>query len=225
MHLLLIVSAIKEELQELEFFHKKYFTLDNKKYEILVFPLGIGKLNAIISLFKWYFEVYKLHYKNVQSIEILFLGSCGSYTRMYKDFVYSNIFVNVDYAILNNKAKLLQEVCGEIQTHIGMFADHLLKQFNWQFGIINSTDSITLSKVDINSFKDKCHLHPFPFFENLEVYGVAKFCNEFNISFTCFLCVTNVINKRGSINWQKNYKVLSKKMNEIIKNYLISILD
>lgn len=226
MNLLVIVSAIKEELQDLEFLNQKLIRLNQHKYKILLFPLGIGKLNAISSLYKWYYETYKINYKDIKTIEILFLGSCGSYLEDYQNhFIYSNFFTNYDYATLTHKAKALPDISKELQTDIGIIAGDLIKQYSWDFGIINTTDSITLTKVEITNLKEKFHKKHNYFYENLEVYGIAKFCKEFNLPFTSFLCVTNVVNEMGSENWQKNFRDLSKKMNEVLKNYFLYILD
>lgn len=225
MNVLLIVSAIKEELQDLEFLNKKNIVINDKNYEIMVFPLGIGKLNSIFTLLVWYYENYKVNYRDVQSIEILFVGSCGSYLENYKnDFIYSNIFTNYDFAVLTDKAKSLPDISTKIQTNTGAVANAILKLYDWDFGIVNSTDSITLTKVDITNFMLK-HDDNTYIYENLEVYGVAKFCKELLIPFTSFLCITNVVDEMGSENWKKNYRYLSKKMNEILKNYFLSILD
>jgi len=228
MNLLLITSAIKEELQGLEDLNSKQFTFQKEKYKIILLPLGVGKLNALYNLMYWYYEVFKNDYKHHTLKEIIFLGSCGSYDFLFKqDFVFSNKFIHYDYATLIQKSKYLEEISKFIQTNQGIITKEILNQYNWEEGIINSTDSITLTKIDKDLWVqlDKEKYKNYPIFENLEVYAIAKFCEFYKIPFTSFLSVTNYVYENGSLEWQNRYKDLSKKLNNNLKKYFNSILE
>lgn len=217
MDIVLITSAIKEELVDLEFLDKKII----KKRKFYLYPLGIGKLNSIFNLAELFFkEFYK------KNIEIIFLGSCGSYSSVKNDFVFSNLFINYDYGVITKKSKSLNSISSIVETDIGNLSKNFINYYDFQKSIVNSTDSITLTKV---SEKKIFELEPtlktlnLPVVENLEVYSIGKFCKNYQIPFTSFLAITNRVGKKASIEWERNYKVLGKKLNEILKKYIESI--
>ena len=223
MDLVLITSAIEEELIELETFNHQELKLDKNIYKIILLPLGIGKLNALYNLMNWYYN----HLRNDSLKEIIFLGSCGSYDLDYKkDFIASCDFINYDYASLTSTSKTLLEVSKRIKTEQGEVAKSIIHLYQWEFGIVNSTDSITLKKIDKNILLKKINnLSTSNVYENLETYGIALFCSKIKIPFTAFLSITNAVYENGSEEWLKNYRTMAKKMNLMIKNYLKGILD
>lgn len=216
MDIVLITSAIKEELVDLEFLDKKVI----KKRKFYLYPLGIGKINAMFSLSELFFkEFYK------KNIEIIFLGSCGSYSSISNDFVFSNLFINYDYGVITKKSKSLNSISSLVETGIGNLSKDFINFYNFQKSIVNSTDSITLTKVSekkIFELDPKLKKFNLPFVENLEVYSIGKFCENYQIPFTSFLAITNRVGKKASIEWEKNYKILSKKLNKILKKYIES---
>lgn len=222
MDLLLITSAIEEELIELEDLNHREIKLGKNIYKIILLPLGIGKLNALYNLMNW----YNNHRKDTLK-EIIFLGSCGSYDLDYKqDFIASCNFINYDYASLTNQSKSLPEVSKLIKTEQGEVAKSIAHLYHWEFGIVNSTDSITLKKIDKNLLLKKINNHSIGnVYENLEAYGIALFCSKIKIPFTAFLSITNAVYENGSEEWLKNYQSMAKKLNLMIKNYLKGILD
>ncbi len=221
MDLLLITSAIEEELTELEDLNHKKIILDKNIYKIILLPLGIGKLNALYNLMNWY-----NNHRNDNLKEIIFLGSCGSYDLDYqKDFIASCEFINYDYASLTNTSKTLLEVSKRIKTEQGDVAKSIVHLYRWEFGIVNSTDSITLKKIDKNILKKINNDSFLNVYENLETYGIALFCSKIKIPFTAFLSITNAVYENGSDEWLKSYRTMAKKLNLKIKNYLKGILD
>ncbi|GIX42801.1 MAG: hypothetical protein KatS3mg129_2534 [Leptospiraceae bacterium] len=229
MNLILITSAIKEELIDLENWNEFEFSLNDELYKILIFPIGIGKLNALYNLMYWFYNTYHKKYKKYHLKEILFLGSCGSYNINYKEnIIYSNKYMNIDFASIINKAKILEDISKVMETTQGFFAKCIINHYKWQTGIVNSTDSVTLTQISEIWIKNQ-----FPelkevkenIFENLEVYGIAKFCIQHQIAFTSFLTITNAVYENGSIEWQKNYRKRAKNLNKKIKKYFQSILE
>ncbi len=215
MKIVLITSAIKEELIGLESIDKKKF----RSFRFYLNPLGIGKINAVMNLYKIY---YKKFYK--KKLEIIFLGSCGSYKKISDLFIYSNLFVNYDYASLLKKAKPLESISSLIKTNIGDFLSNFLSYNTFlPKAIVNTTDSITLTSLSedyfykLNPDLEKLNL---PVVENLELYSIAKFCLIHEIPFTALLSITNRVGKNGSKEWEKNYQTLSIQLTNLLKNYL-----
>ncbi|MCS7204656.1 MAG: hypothetical protein NZ853_03065 [Leptospiraceae bacterium] len=223
MNLLLIGSAVLEEIEDLLFLHQKTFLLTNKKYKILIQPFGIGKLNSMFSLISLLNQEGRFFYED---IEVLFLGSCGSYERHYPEFVVANQFVNLDYAILHKKAKFFSEVSGLIQTKRGEVAKEIILLYPlFEEALINTTDSVTLTEVPLDRFWKFLPQSHASIYENLEAYGLAKVCFEQAIPFTSFLAVTNYVHEGGSRQWALNYQNMSKKLNDFIKKFFIKILE
>ncbi len=224
MNLLLILSAIPEEQKGLEKWNQKQIQLWGQSNLIILLPIGIGKLNALWNLSRWYYEVYKLKFNNY-NMEILFIGSCGIYKQKYnEEIIYSNQFINYDYPSIYSKSKFFPVISGMITTHIGSFAKNLINYYQWNGGIVNTTDSVTLTRILDKKFYNIIDKKNIDLYENLEVYGIAKFALEVNVPFTAILGVTNTINKKSSEQWEKNYKKIAKKLNGLLENYFNSIL-
>ncbi len=219
MNSLLIISAIKQELVNLQELHNQ--KIGDKI--VFILNVGIGKINSILSLGEWYYNFFKKKYYK-SNLEIIFTGSCGSYHKIYPEFIYSNNFINYDINSLYKKSKSIEEVSGIIQTQRGDLAGLILKSNPMEEGIINTTDSITLKEIDSQLFFHlQQELHSIKIYENLECYGIAKFCDFYKISFTAFLSVTNYVSENGSKEWKNNYKKLAKKLNSFLKNSLYSL--
>ncbi|MFN3604007.1 MAG: hypothetical protein ACK4UJ_04785 [Leptonema sp. (in: bacteria)] len=218
MKIVLITSAIQEELSGLEKINQKKI----KNYKFYLYSLGIGKINALLKLI----EIFnKKFYK--ENLEIIFLGSGGSYGALVHPFIYSNLFINYDLGSLKNKSKNLESISYLIKTNMGSISKGFIKKNPEMLqGIVNSTDSITLSPITkMHFYKINPNLKELkiPIVENLELYGIAKFCMIYNIPLSAFLSITNKVGKTASEDWKKNYKTLAVKFNKLLKNYLESI--
>lgn len=223
MKYLLLTSAIPEELQGLEFLQDRIFSWNGTSLKVSLLPLGIGSVECVVKLSAWLLQNRHLMDKD---LEIVFIGSCGSYDENYPEFLYSRKFLQVDITVLEEQAKYIGKKELEI-TRTGSFSRALVEYLKLPAGIINTTNSVTVRKVETGRFFDFIDI-PWKnekIYENLEVYGIARFCNHFRLPFTAIFSVTNHVYEKGSVEWKENYMYLSKKLNGFIKKHFEEILD
>ena len=59
-----------------------------------------------------------------------------------------------------------------------------------------------------------------PVMENLEVFGMARFCEIHKIDFTAFLAVTNTVGPGGSEEWSRHYRSMAETLQEKVRPVL-----
>ncbi|MBL0956535.1 MAG: phosphorylase [Leptospira sp.] len=157
--------------------------------------MGIGNLEQAVQLFAYLNQ-------NPQIQNIVFLGSCG---------VYSWSETKPNTIVSPNS------VCSwELGASLGFTKQlpHTPQSFPLQpdpmfaSGICNAPTCITLHTMDSPPEENWKTLS----FENLELFGLTKVANKFNIPVTAYLAVTNTVGPQGSIEWANHWRELSNQL-------------
>ena len=197
--MLLVCSAWDEE--------NKYLTESLSKKDSMIKSLGIGYINAILSLQEIDLNL-KTQGKKLE--EIIFIGTCGYFPNgsdlMQEilevdstEILHLGTVQNNSY-LLDNTAELIKSAKQPESVKV-----HCLSTLE-----ISHNDKLadTINKYyrEKNSLSDNDIL-----VENLEVYGVAAFAKQRGIKWRAYLGTTNKVSQNGHQEWQENHVQVSKK--------------
>ena len=175
---------------------------------------GVGALNSI-------FYIYEYLRRNPEIKSILFCGSCGLYPGSIHapgEIVYSDHFFYEEIASHRGIVKVPNLIKKEIQTNTPEYLRHILTAQRIKSGKTNSTNSITITELDVierNYFASKNVS-----FENMESFGIAFLTEKHSIPFTALFSITNLVGKNGSIDWQKNWRKCSDRLQTLLLEIL-----
>lgn len=170
-----------------------------------VVSLGIGNLDAGLGLFQY----LSLH-PNITSL--IFLGSCGAYQ-------WSDVKINSIVQVRSVSSWEVLSTFGDAKQTPNQKEIYTLQPLNDQLRDVwcNAPSSITLldlSLTQVSEWKDIS-------VENLELYGVTKVAQMFDVQTHALLAVTNAVGKEGSLDWQKNWRELSNTLQTYISSTFI----
>lgn len=218
-HHLLVVSAIKAELIELQNSLKKLpnLTIGSKQLNIQTKMCGVGNIESALFL---------SNYLNKNEVdEIIFIGSAGAYNPnadlVGKNCLSSN-FHQLDTSVLLGKSKIPEIMLSKISSELGLVANVCRDTYLFEMGLdVNSTNSITLFELT----KDICDSNYYASvqLENLETFGLAVVAKKKLLPLTSLLAITNMVNIDGSKEWLKNYKEMGRQLNIDFLNVLKSL--
>ena len=192
--MILVCSAWEEET--------KYLDLCQDKLKIV--QLGIGYLQAALNLQRFIFKRGKvesplLSDKYIPQIEkIYFIGTAG---------LISEADINWDMPVFSvNKVSLSLPLSLKKQAYVPKaYPEFSLKVAN----DLNVADC--LSSLEITSSSElSSEIEYRTLLENMELYGVAQVAEEFNITCSALLGVTNRTNASAHQDWISNHKRVSK---------------
>lgn len=189
--------------------------------------LGIGSVAAAIAL-----QARLLDRDRPRITEVLFVGSAGVYaadqpagqgasgSRSF--FGRSESFCKRDLAVLENRASVPGPLEGEVLrggAARGQILGRMISHADLAVmpdGLTNSTDSITLVTPVDRSGMD------FPDYENLEGYGVARVCWQYDLPYAAVFALTNHVGPEGSAQWRANFRSMSIELQALIASALFA---
>lgn len=204
----LFCSAISDELDRFQ---------SSQKWN--AFLCGIGNLEAALSLQKFLLEK-KIQGQTLPS-QIVFLGSAGVYPWLHPSFWkgrfgYSYEFQNQEIAKIEKRIRIPEIVSDSFE---------FVSQFQFQAveeilpSKTNGTGSVTIETVSGKSLE---FLRTNDLgFENMECFGLARVCEEFNIPFCAFFALTNTVGPTGSEEWKQNYRRESIRLQEFLLSFFL----
>ncbi|TGL99741.1 phosphorylase [Leptospira jelokensis] len=160
-------------------------------------PMGIGNLEQAIQV-----SSYLLQNPDVE--QIVFLGSCGVYP-------WSSYPMGAIVSPKEVHSKEISDLFGlgkQLPTNPPF---HSLKSDpSFSETICNAPTTITLQEIDAEKKKIWEHFQV----ENLELFGLTKVAERFQIPVTAYLVITNVVGPNGSAQWQTNWREASNQLQE-----------
>ncbi|EMJ96101.1 hypothetical protein [Leptospira alstonii] len=204
----LICSAIEEESD-----------LISKDGKFAVSVCGIGNLQAGLRLQS--FLLNRISKDLTLPSNILFIGSAGVYPWMHPSF-WKNRF-GFSFQFEN------QEL-GKIERRIRVpeiVPDSFVFPHSFEFESVeeilvsktNATGSITIENVSGKALE---YLRDHDLgFENMECFGLAKVCHDFQIPLYSFFALTNTVGPSGSEEWRSNYKKESARLQEFLLSFFL----
>lgn len=203
MEKILFLGAAESEVSLLAHSFSENSIIDGIEYHALT--CGIGNLNAALFL-------QELLLKEKFN-EIIFIGTAGSYKAVDDELIFSSDFIQIEILCLQGEGKKPEGMNDEILSRPGPLGEKIAKSLNLSRKTVNAPNCITLKKIDAFDFSA---------FENLEVYGLALVCESHKVFFSAVMPVTNLVSEMGSIQWGKNHKIMSTKLQnsvlEILRN-------
>ncbi len=179
----LVCSAIDGEID---------LITNSKKFEY-VKSLGIGNLEAALSL-----QVVLSKNPSIQNV--VFFGSCGVYpwaNHQTGDMVSAGRTYHLELSASLGQSKQIQN--GK------SFIDFERPNLKFKPALNNAPTTLTLKDLDSPPSKEWQEIDV----ENLELYGVARVCEIFQLSLSAHMIITNIVGSLGSASWQKNWRNFS----------------
>lgn len=185
-----------------------------KKYKNLnVLKTGVGAFDTMYNLQK-----VLIRFKNFRSI--VFLGSAGAYPHSnlkIGEIVYSNSFTYREIGEFRKLIKVPKIINRNILTELEPHVEPLTKKFKEV--VTNSTNYITLEDIPL----DEC----IDFYydvgvENMEGFPIAYIASKFNLPFTAFYGVTNMVGSKGSDDWVRNWREASNHLQREVLSYFLT---
>lgn len=190
----IILVANKNELS---------FTSDNKA--ILIYEIGVGKVNALLSLATLYEEIKRLGINPV----LLNVGTVGCTRFPIGHVLYPSYYAQgdayTDGFFLENTLFLQGQ--GTIQSIA-------LDEFNYEDALLTSDRFI---HIDSAFYDDIKHLNPLAF--DMEAYALAHFCFLKNLSFHSIKIVSD--NCDGTVkDWESILSEISGRLGTILDQFM-----
>lgn len=189
--------------------------------------LGIGSVAAAIAL-----QARLLDCDRPRITEVLFVGSAGVYAADQSAgpeaggsrgfFGRSESFCKRDLAVLENRASVPGPLEGEVLrggAARGRILGRLLTHARlaaMPTGLTNSTDSITLVTPPGNGSA------AVPDYENLEGYGIARVCWQYDLPYAAVFALTNHVGPEGSAQWRANFRSMSTELQALVASVLFA---
>lgn len=163
-------------------------------------PMGIGNLEQAIQVSNYLFQ-------NPDVKQIVFLGSCGVYP--WSPFPMGTIVSpkEVHCKEISDLFGLGKQLPTNPPFHF-LKSDPYFTQTN-----CNAPATITLQTFSEGFQNVWEHFQV----ENLELFGLTKVAERFQIPVTAYLVITNVVGPNGSMEWQTNWREAS---NQLQKSFL-----
>jgi nucleoside phosphorylase len=153
--------------------------------------LGIGFLEAAINLET---IVNKKKYQ-----KIIFIGTAGSYSKNY----------SIGDSVSVSETRLLLRKDAHIPKPYPIYKLELID---------NLKSAICFSSLDISLNQSLCHANDSV--ENMELYGVAKIADKYQISCSAILGITNYANANAHQDWLSNNEKVSIQTCHIANNFI-----
>ncbi|AOP34031.1 phosphorylase [Leptospira tipperaryensis] len=204
----LLCSAISEELDQFQ---------DSGKWN--TFLCGIGNLEAGLNLQRLLLQ--KQNKGLTLPSQIVFLGSAGVYPWLHANFWkgrlgYSYEFQNQELAKIEKRIRI-PEIVPDSYEFASPFQLSAVEEI--LTSRTNGTGSISIETVSGRSleFLRENDLG----FENMECWGLARVCEEFQIPFCAFFALTNSVGPSGSEEWRHNYRRESTRLQDFLLSFFL----
>ncbi|MBM9501757.1 phosphorylase [Leptospira sp. 201903071] len=204
----LLCSAIPEELDRFQ---------DSGKWN--TFLCGIGNLEAALNLQKLLLQ--KRNKGLTLPSQIVFIGSAGVYPWLHPSFWkerfgYSFEFQNQEIAKIEKRIRI-PEIVPDSFEFTSPFQFSAVEEI--LVSKTNGTGSVTIETVSGKSL-EFLRINDLGL-ENMECFGLARVCEEFQISFCAFFALTNTVGPSGSAEWKQNYRKESTRLQEFLLSFLL----
>ena len=224
--MLLIVGAFPPETELLE---------DLNGSGVAIQSAGIGPVEALLGL-----EALVMEFA---PDEIVFLGSCGQYKGAASvSYVSGELFTFLDPASLLGRSRMVPAMRKYAAPKPGEFGKLCTSQPDFTPAIVNTTLSLSLedhalslplleqaiegleagilANPELAAWKQQKSEISVPVMENLEVFGMARFCEIHKIGFTALMAVTNQVGPEGSAHWAQNFKAMGLELQQKVRPLL-----
>lgn len=221
--MLLIVGAFPPETELLE---------DLVGPGLVVQSAGIGPVDAILGL-----EALVTEFA---PDEVIFLGSCGQYRGSPEcHFIQGQLFTYLDPASILGRSRMVPAMRKYSMPRPGEFATLCMESGEFTPAIVNTTMSLSLeahgmsyslleqaiegleslSSTDakMTPWIGSRERGSLSVTENLEVFGMARFCEIHKIGFSSLMAVTNQVGPDGSAQWARNYRSMGRQLQEKVR--------
>lgn len=215
----------------------KYLSKDSRfKHSVQVETLGVGYLNAALRI-RQIIERFREENHSVNYQRIIFLGTAGLYS--LRNSLQIGDCVSVDATKLLHLGSFLGLAYTPNDTKHDLCSMPSLKSregalcVNPDGDIVMSDQDFTLSKnfkkafcmcsLEITKSKELSetiaeHYKNHNLVENMELYGVAKVCSDYQIPWNAFLGITNLTHENAHQQWQANHEQVSEELcNQFLK--------
>ncbi|HBS06674.1 MAG TPA: hypothetical protein DEA96_17025 [Leptospiraceae bacterium] len=224
--MLLIMGAFPPETELLE---------DLNGAGVAVQSAGIGPVEALLGL-----EAMTTEFA---PDEVLFLGSCGQYQGSDPvSYISGGFYTFLEPASLLGRSRMVPGMRKYSAPSPGEFGRLCMEQEDFVPAIINTTMSLSLESHALSlslleqaiegleaGTSAAAHLTQWkrwqasenrPVMENLEVFGMARFCEIHKIGFTSLMAVTNLVGPEGSASWAENFRPMGRALQEKVRPLL-----
>lgn len=178
-----------------------------------VYNTGVGIHDSLFNLQRYLGKTDKIK-------SIIFLGSAGAYPHSkytIGDMVCSNKFLYRDLAEIKQMCKIPDVVTKHILTRIDKKTQSLIEELGFPNTITNSMNYVTL--IDLTQEELVEYLFDVGA-ENMEAFSLAYVANRFNLPFTAFYYITNIVGANGSLDWAQNWREGSNILQKRIIKYI-----
>ncbi len=178
-----------------------------------VYNTGVGIHDSSFALHRYLGNTDKIK-------SIIFLGSAGAYKHSgytIGDMVCSNKFLYRDLAEIRQMAKIPEVVTKHVLTKIDKKTQAMIDELGFPSTITNSMNYVTL--IDLTSEELVEYLFDVGV-ENMEAFSLAYVANRFNLAFTAFFYITNMVGANGSLDWSRNWREGSNILQKRIIKYI-----
>lgn len=178
-----------------------------------VYNTGVGTHDSLFNLQRYLGKTDKIK-------SIIFLGSAGAYPHSrytIGDMVCSHKFLYRDLAEIKQMCKIPDVVTKHILTRVDKRTQAMIDELGFPSIITNSMNYVTL--IDLTQEELVEYLFDVGV-ENMEAFNLAYVANRFNLPFTAFYYITNIVGANGSLDWARNWRDGSNILQKRIIKYL-----
>lgn len=206
-----VVSAFDKEIEPLvELFTAKSIAKERwiaEKDNVLLATVGVGYHEAAVQL-------NALLQENSEIKDVLFTGSAG---------IYADIdSINIGDACACKETILFDAAAesGSSAYALSLKSDPLNATLTWNRDLYHAKVATGLSMTKNDQLASKIATNRGVELENMELYGIARMCEERSIPWNAAIGVTNQVGSQGHIQWRNNFKEVARKCCHLVHNYL-----
>ncbi|TGK13812.1 phosphorylase [Leptospira fletcheri] len=183
--------------------------------DLKTLEVGVGNLNAALRL-----QSYLLRNPEPVPKAILFLGSAGVYPWIPRKewegkIGFSRTFTNYEIAYLDKKIRIPEFLSLKLECIPFSFPLPNLEFFE---SGTNGTGSVTIEDPSPRVL-ERLKTESIGL-ENMEVFGLAKVAQDFQIPFAALFSLTNRVGPKGSEEWKSSWRKLSERLQESLLSSL-----
>lgn len=216
--MLLIVSAIPSEIESLVELteatrnHVEPTVYFSSKYNVLMAPVGIGFLNAALGLQKILFGKKKVR-------KVIFCGTAGVYPDHESSFPVGESVQASGTTLFDSASELEQSRYPSLLKEERFDASGAREEL--ATARVATVMGITATEELASRISTSGHCEV----ENMELYGIAKVCSDYQVEWSAQLGITNVVGSQGHKQWMCHHKRIEQKNSEVLFNYICHLKE
>lgn len=200
----LILSAVERE--------QKYINAQSFSRTVLLKTIGVGPIEAGINA--------ALLIKEFQPSSVYFLGSAGHYPNAFLsvgDVAIGHTYLFSDLGEVQNLSYKPEIMNPQLNTSTVCLTEKF--SFKVKNCVVLTVPSITKNDEWSKKISEQLHVEV----EHLEVYSIAKACQDFQIPFVSVLGISNEVGSHSHEQWKINQDLALEHASEVLKKLVSGI--